>query len=97
MKYLDVEEYYTAPSDEIFEDIKKAAITIWKEYDDTYGYATEKVNRIKDIPNVSDNWAYMIAMFDHWNQNKLYKKVKREDTQELINRLLALTRNYDMP
>lgn len=48
-------DYYKAPSQEVFEDIKKNAIKIWKTYDNEFGYVDEKVNRIKDIQNVSDN------------------------------------------
>lgn len=70
------EEYYTAPSDEVFEDIKTNAIKLWQTYDDQYGYATDKVNRIKDIANVQDNAWYIVAMFDIENQVKLIGMVK---------------------
>ena len=82
-------DYYTPPSQEIFDDIKQGATQIWKSYDDTYGYATEKVTKIKDLQNVSDNYAYMVAMFDQTNQVKLLLKVQRDDTRELISRLIS--------
>jgi len=44
--------YYTAPTNEIFEEVKAKAIEIWQTYDNTYGYADEKVNKIKDLENV---------------------------------------------
>jgi len=68
------EEYYKAPSQEVFEEIKAAAIKLWPMIDsdnDKYGYATSKINRIKDIQNVSDNAWYIVAMFDYNNQRKL--------------------------
>jgi len=68
---MSVELYYTAPSDEIFEDIKRAAIEIWGGYDDTYGYASGKIGQIKDITNVKDNYMFMVSMFDQDNQTKL--------------------------
>ena len=86
------EQYYTAPSQEIFDDIKEAAIKIWQGYDDTYGYATGKVDRIKDISNVRDNYAYMVAMFDPPNTAKLQMTVKRKDTEDLIIRLRDATK-----
>ena len=54
-------DYYTAPPQEIFEDIKENARKIWQSYDDTYGYASEKIARI-DIENISDNAWYIVAM-----------------------------------
>lgn len=68
---MDIKTYYTAPPDHIFEEIKREAIKIWQSYDDTYGYATDKINRIKDVGNVKDNYAYIIAMFDTQNQRQL--------------------------
>ncbi len=68
---MDQKTYYTAPPQEIFEEIKRIAIGIWGKYDDTYGYATEKINAIKDLENVSDNAWYMVAMFDGNNQSKM--------------------------
>ena len=75
---MNQEEYYTAPSDEIFESIKQASIEIWKTYDNEFGYVDEKVNRIKDIKNFKDNTCYMVAMFDSSNQNKLLHSVNEE-------------------
>lgn len=63
--------YYTAPTSEQFEELKEEAIRIWNTYDDTHGYATSKINSIKDLENVSDNFMYMVAMFDSHNQVKL--------------------------
>lgn len=77
------EQYYTAPSDEVFDDIKQNAIKIWQSYDDTYGYATSKIDRIKDIANVQDNAWYIVAMFDIHNQRKLLTMVTPE-TARLI-------------
>jgi hypothetical protein len=69
-------DYYKAPSQAIFNDIKKNAIKIWQTYDDTYGYATEKINRIKDLQNVHDNAWYIVAMFDQDNQQRLLELLK---------------------
>jgi hypothetical protein len=76
-------DYYQAPSQEVFEDIKKNAIEIWKTYDDEHKYATNKINRIKDLENVSGNAWYIVAMFDCINQVRLISKCKKE-TADLI-------------
>jgi len=75
--------YYTAPDDSIFEDIKDNAIKIWQSCDDIYGYATEKIDSIKDIKNVGDNYMYMVAMFDGSNQAKLMAAVKPETAERI--------------
>lgn len=70
--------YYDAPSDEIFDEIKEKAIEIWQTYDDTYGYATEKIEQVKSITNVKDNWGFIVGMFDSNNQQKLLAKLSPE-------------------
>lgn len=70
-------------SDRMFEDIKKNAIKIWKTYDDTYGYATEKISYVESLKNISDNWITFYGMFDPINQEKLLELVKL-DTREFI-------------
>lgn len=70
--------YYDAPTDEVFEEIKAKAIEIWNTYDDTYGYATEKIDYVKSITNVRDNWGTIVGMFDHINQQRLLAKLSDE-------------------
>jgi hypothetical protein len=79
--------YYEPPSDECFEDLKENAIKLWQTYDDTYGYATEKIDRIKHIQNVGDNFMYMYAMFDWINQAKVKSMCKPETVNQLLLRL----------
>lgn len=80
--------YYTAPNQEVFEEVKSKAIEVWKTYDDTYNYATEKVARIKDITNVGDNMMFMVAMFDIDNQRKLAYKLSPETRQAVRERMI---------
>jgi len=75
---------YKAPKQSIFDDIKENSIKIWQSYDDTYGYATEKIDQIKDIKNISDNAWYMVAMFDSNNQDKLISMVKPETAKMIL-------------
>lgn len=71
-------------SDEMFNEIKKASIKIWKTYDDTYGYATEKIDQVRAIKNFSDNWITFYGMFDPVNQQKLLLKLKPETANFII-------------
>lgn len=70
-------DFYQAPPQEVFDDIKENAEKIWRTYDDKYGYVTEKLRRI-DIKNIGDNAWYIVAMFDSQNQAKLLEMVKPE-------------------
>jgi hypothetical protein len=80
-------DYYKAPSDEVFNEIKEKAMLLWQTYDDTYGYATEKISRIVDIPNVRDNTCYIIAMFDKSNQKILFDSLRLEESKKFMNSL----------
>lgn len=80
--------YYTAPTNEQFNELKEKAIEIWNNYDNTYGYVDEKVNKIKDLDNVGDNFMYMVAMFDFENQMKLSKILSAETREAVSVRLI---------
>lgn len=85
---MSMETYYTAPSQEVFDDIKQMSIKIWQSYDNEHGYVDEKVDQIKDLENVKDNYMYMFSMFDVVNQAKLMALVKPE-TKETIEKALS--------
>ena len=80
--------YYTPPTDEQFQELKEKAIEVWETYDNEYGYANGKVNAIKNIQNVSDNFMYMVAMFDIHNQEKLSNKLSNETKKEVRDRMI---------
>ncbi len=81
--------YYQEPSQEVFEEMKKLAIEVWKTYDDQFGYATDKIASFKDIENVSDNFMYILAMFDTNNQLKLLSQSSDELRAAVRERLVA--------
>ena len=87
---MTIEEYYTAPSEEIFDDFKQAAIAVWNTYDDTYGYASGKIAHIKELTNVKDNYAHIVAMFDASNKIKMFMQMQRPDSSALMMRLLKM-------
>ena len=80
--------YYTPPEEKQFNELKEKAIEIWKTYDNKFGYVDEKVNRIKDILNIEDNFMYMVAMFDSNNQTKLAKKLSDETRKSVRDRII---------
>jgi len=69
-------KYDDTPDQKVFNEIKEAAIDIWKTYDD--------INRIKDIDNFKDNAWYIVAMFDIHNQAKLMEAVSEETKQQIL-------------
>jgi ribosome maturation protein Sdo1 len=77
--------YYSPPPDRVFEDIRRAAITIWQEYDDQSGYATKKIEQVKILQNFQDNAWFMVAMFDPTNQRKLLARVSDETADMIKN------------
>lgn len=79
--------YYTPPTDKQFKELKTKAIEIWKTYDNQHGYVDEKVNRIKDIKNVGDNFMYIVAMFDSTNQSILSSKLSVETRKAVADRI----------
>lgn len=83
----DTQLYYTAPSQEIFDEVKEEALNIWNTYDNTYGYASEKMNRVNSITNISDNVMTIIAMFDSSNQAKLASKLTPEARKAVADRI----------
>ena len=78
--------YYTAPSEEIFEEVKVAALEIWGTYDDPY--KSDKQDRIKDIKNTQDNVMYIVAMFDNRNQSKLAAKISQDARDAIRERYI---------
>jgi hypothetical protein len=83
--------YYTAPSQEIFDEVKNKAMELWKEVDtdnDKYGYASEKIARVKEIDNISDNVMAIVGMFDINNQIKLANKLSGEARNAIRERMI---------
>lgn len=85
----DAKLYYTAPSDELFEELKQKAIEIWSGMGDEPSYSKEKVDRIRDIKNVQDNFMYMVAMFDQNNQAKLAGNLSAECRLAVRERMIS--------
>ncbi len=79
--------YYEAPPDNQFDELKSRAIEIWSKMGDEPSYAQEKIGKIKDIKNVSDNFMYMVAMFDINNQRILSSQLTNETRKSVYERL----------
>jgi hypothetical protein len=88
---METKLYYTPPRRELFEAVKSRAMELWKEVDtdnDKYGYATEKINRIKDLENVGDNFMTIVAMFDIHNQRLLANRLAEETKVAIRERMI---------
>ena len=80
--------YYTPPTDEQFEELKKAAIQLWSTMGSEPSYSKEKIDRIRDIANVGDNFMYMVAMFDIYNQRTLAYAISPETRKAVSDRMV---------
>ena len=80
--------YYTAPSDEAFEDMKSCALETWREVAEHPSYLEEKVSYVSEIRNIGDNFMTIFAMFDDGNQRICGAKLKQETKDELNKRLI---------
>lgn len=85
-------DYYLPPDQDVFDDIKQACIKVWSQYDDSYNYATEKINRIKNLANVQGNAWHMIGMLDIFNQKKVLQFVN-EKTALKIEEMMPWSRD----
>ena len=82
------ELYYTAPSDEIFDEVKVKALQLWATYDNQFGYVDEKTQLIVNIKNVADNVMFIVAMFDSDNHRRLAEMLSQEARQALRERMI---------
>ena len=85
------ELYYTPPTNEIFEEVKKEAMLLWEKIDsdnNKYGYASEKKDRIRNIKNIGDNFMTMVAMFDIHNQRRLADVLSIEACRAVRERMI---------
>lgn len=81
--------YYEAPSDAEFQDMKAAAEKVWEKYKDSPGgYYEEKVARVKDVLNVKDNFMYIFAMFDQYNQAECVSLLASDTRKALKARMI---------
>lgn len=70
---------HETPPQEIFDELIAAAKRIWQEnYDDQFGYVTEKLDMINSIHNYSDDVMICYRMFDFNNQRKMREFLSEE-------------------
>ena len=81
--------YYTAPENCHFNELRDAALEIWRSYGFETDYAQSKINRIVDLENVGDNFMCMVAMFDMPNQMRLSEMISDGCREEVCVRMIA--------
>ena len=83
------EMYYIPPELFYFNELKAEAIKIWKETKGVTVYKDKKINAIRDMENVGDNFMRIVAMFDIFNQHKLAGRLSETTRNEVKKRLKA--------
>lgn len=81
--------YYTPPDKQIFEEVKRASVRIWKSYDNVNGHLDSKIKHIEELRNIADNFMYMVAMFDIQNQTRLASMLSNSARLAIRQRLVA--------
>ena len=76
---------HITPSEEIFNEMINIASLIWLQYDDEFGYVTEKLNIINSITNYEDNVMVAYRMFDHINQSKFVALASKDVLEYIKN------------
>lgn len=81
----DVELYYTAPSDEIFNDLKAAVIKLRIELSPDFHH--EKTKKLQEIENIRDNFMFIYATLDIYNQIEVLYRISKKTEREIFDRL----------
>lgn len=71
--------YHTAPSDEMFNEIKTAAIRLLKKQDQP-----SKIETIEALKNINQNYMKIIETFDGTHQIILLTKIRRATAQRVM-------------
>ena len=66
----DFNLWYNPPEHYILSDMYNCARDVWLTYDDTYGYASEKIAYLGHMKDNPRDWMLCWTMFDDNNQNK---------------------------
>ena len=74
---------HKTPSEEIFDEIRSAAIKVWSKYDDTHGYHSEKTDIVNRIKNYADDVMVCYRMLDMQNQAEM-RDLLSDETLEYI-------------
>lgn len=82
-----VKLFYTPPREESFNELKEACIRFWNTFDDKFGYATEKIDRIKDLPNDGPNFVMMVQMIHPVAREVISKLLSLETRNEISMRM----------
>ena len=86
---IDIKYYYKQPKQEYFDELKGVCIKAWGLFDDQFGYATEKINQIKDLENNYSNYMMMVKMFHQLNWEVLAELLSLEVRNDISIRLNA--------
>jgi hypothetical protein len=78
---------HETPSEEIFNEIKQAAIKVWKTKDNTGGYVTEKIAYLNSFSNYADNAMTFYRLFDSTNRMIMLKLLSGEALEYISKNL----------
>jgi len=86
---MSTDLYYTAPEESQFKELKQKAIELWSTKGVTPDYAREKIDTIKDMKNIRDNFMWMVAMFSVDNLEILASMLSEETKKAIKDRIIS--------
>jgi hypothetical protein len=86
---MDTKLYYKSPKDDYFEELRSVCIRYWSTFDDTFGYATEKINQVKSFENNDGNFMTMVKMIHPLAWEVIAEVLSYETRQHISLRLEA--------
>lgn len=72
------------PGENVFEDMKQAAITTWLQRDYHEDYIREKLDKIHATNNYADNWYSFLGAMDKINQMIFWHCLKLKGSAEFL-------------
>lgn len=82
--------YYVTPSDSEFEEVKNKAMELWSTKGAEPTYSKEKIDHIKGIKNIGDNFMHLVAMFDEGNIITLSSMLSPETRKAVKERMISV-------
>lgn len=80
-----MEANYKSLTNEDVQVLKAICMSVWRQYDNKYGYVTEKEEVIKAMSDYPENAMYLLGMFDLPNTEKAFIETLKLYREEYVS------------
>lgn len=70
-------------SNGLFRELTQAAIEVWRQHSNCFGYVDDKIHHINNVTNIFDDWGMIVGMFNAEDQRKLYE-IGNDEIKKLV-------------